>query len=49
MTKNGFWDLNFENLSPDFELVLPRHHVCQFSDKTDNFNFFDSNLPKNEF
>ena len=24
-----------------------RYHVCQFSGKTDNFNFFGPNLPKN--
>ena len=26
-----------------------RHHVCQFSGKTDNFDFFGPNLPKNGF
>ena len=26
-----------------------RYHVCQFSDKTDNFDFLGPNLPKNGF
>ena len=26
--------------SPDSESALPRYHVCQFSVKTDNFDFF---------
>ena len=26
-----------------------RYHVCQFSDKTDNFDFLSPNLPKNGF
>ena len=26
-----------------------RYHVCQFSGKTNNFDFFDPNLPKNGF
>ena len=26
-----------------------RYHVCQFSSKTNNFDFFDLNLPKNWF
>ena len=25
------------------------YYVCQFSGKTNNFDFFDPNLPKNEF
>ena len=25
-----FWGRNFENLTPDSESVLPRHHVSQF-------------------
>ena len=28
-----------ENLSPDSESLLPRYHVCQFSVKTDKFDF----------
>ena len=28
---------------------ISRYHVCQFSGKTDNFDFFGSNLPKNKF
>ena len=26
-----------------------RYHMCQFSDKTNSFNFLGPNLPKNEF
>ena len=26
-----------------------RYHVCHFSGKTDNFDFFGQNLPKNRF
>ena len=44
LSKNGFWGLNFKNLSPDLEFALPRYHVYQFS--TDNFDFFSPNLPK---
>ena len=29
--------------------MASRYHVCQFSGKTDNFDFFGPNLPKNEF
>ena len=47
--KNRVWDRNFENQIPDSESLLPRYHVCQFSDKTKSFDFFSSNLPKNEF
>ena len=37
LSNNRFWGRNFENLSPDWESTLPRYHVRQFSDKTDNF------------
>ena len=29
--------------------TLPRYHECQFSGKTDIFDFFGPDLPKNEF
>ena len=29
--------------------ILEVHCVCQFLDKMDNFDFFSSNFPKNEF
>ena len=29
--------------------MASRYHVCQFSGKTDNFDFFGPNLTKNEF
>ena len=35
-----------KNISPDPESAPPRYHVCQFSDKTDNFEFFGLNLGK---
>ena len=28
LSKNGFRDQNFENLTPDRKSALPRHHVC---------------------
>ena len=30
------------------ESAVPRYHVCQFSVKTNNFDFFGPNLPKKE-
>ena len=48
MPKNEFWGQNFKNRSPDSESALPRYHACQFSVKTDNFDFFCPNLPKEE-
>ena len=48
LPKNGFWGRHFEILTPDSESALPRYHMCQFSDKKDNFDFFGPNLPKNE-
>ena len=43
---NGFWGRNFKNLSVDLESVPPRCHVCQFSGKTNNFDFFHQNSGK---
>ena len=48
LPKNEIWSQNFKNLSPDSESALPRHHVCSFSVKTENFDFFGLNLPKME-
>ena len=39
LPKNGFWDWNFKNLSADLESACPRYHVCQFSRKTNKFEF----------
>ena len=39
----------FKDLTPDSEWNLPRYHMCQFSVKTDNFDFFGPNFPENEF
>ena len=49
LPQNGFWGRNFENLTPDSESASSRYHVCQFSGKTDNFDFFSPNLPENGF
>ena len=46
--KNGFWGQKFENLTPDSNSALPRYHLCQFSGKTDYFDF-SPNLPKSGF
>ena len=46
--KNGFWGQNFENLTPDSDSALPRYHLCQFSGKTDYFDF-SPNFPKSGF
>ena len=46
LPKNGFWGHNFKNLSPDLISASPGYHVCQFSVKTDNFDFFGLNLGK---
>ena len=35
---------NFKDFSPDLESAPQRYHVCQFSVKTDNFEFFGLNL-----
>ena len=45
----GFLGQNFENLSPDSESAPPKYYVCQFSDKTNNFDIFGPKLPKGEF
>ena len=46
LPKNWFWGWNFKTLSPDSESVPPRYHGCQFSVKTDNFEFSGLNLRK---
>ena len=45
--KNEFWGQNFKNLSLSSESESLRYYVYQFSDKTNNFEFLASNLPKN--
>ena len=45
--KNEFWGQNFKNLSLSSESKSLRYYVYQFSDKTNNFEFLASNLPKN--
>ena len=42
--QNGSWGWNFKNL--DSESAPPRYHMCQFSVKMDNFEFFGLNLGK---
>ena len=44
-----FGGRNLKNLNPDSESAPPRYHVCQFPGKTNNYDFFGLNLPKNEF
>ena len=46
MPKNGIWGWNFKNLSMDSASGHPRHHLCQFSLKMINFEFFGLNLGK---
>ena len=46
LSKNGFCDRNFKNLSLDSESAPPRYHVSQFSVTMDNFEFFGLNLGK---
>ena len=49
LAKNDFWCRNFENLTLDLESALSRYHVCQFSGKRGNFDFFRPNFAKNQF
>ena len=46
LPKNGFWGWNFNNLSLNSESAPPRYHVCQFSVKMCNFEFFGLNMAK---
>ena len=49
LLKNEFWGRNFKNPSPDSESALPRYQVCQFSVKTDNFDFWAQICQKMDF
>ena len=44
--KMGFWVPNFKKLSLDLKSPPPSSLSCQFSVKTDNFEFFGLNLGK---
>ena len=44
--RTGFWGRNFEKLNLDADSTPPIYHMCKFSGKTDNFDFFGPNLPK---
>ena len=46
LPKNGFWGWNFKKLSADSRSAPPRDHVCYFSVKMCNFEFFGLNLGK---
>ena len=46
MPKNEFCGRNFKNLSLDSESTPLIYHMCQFSVKMDNFQFFGLNLGK---
>ena len=39
----------FRKSTLDLESALPRYHMCQFSGKTNNFDFFSPNLARTEF
>ena len=39
----------FQKCKSGFEICTSKFHVCLFSVKTDNFDFFGPNLPKNGF
>ena len=47
--QNEFWGQNFKNLSPVSESSPLRYHLFQFLGKTDSFDFFCANSPKNVF
>ena len=49
LPKNGFWEVNFKNLSLGLEPASLRYYVHQFSGKTDNFEFFGSKFAQNGF
>ena len=49
LPKNGFWGQDFKNLNLDLESAFLRYYECQFSDKTDNFEFLGPNLSKMDF
>ena len=49
LVKNEFWGQNFKNLSPVSESSPLRYHLFQFLGKTDSFDFFCANFPKNVF
>ena len=38
--QSRLWGRNSKNLASDSASALPRHNGCQFSGKTDNFDFF---------
>ena len=44
--QNGFLVWTFGKLMLEKESASLRYHACQFSDRTDNFDFFDLNLGK---
>ena len=46
LPKNGFWGLNFKNLSLDSKSAPAIYHECQFSVKMDNCYFFGLNFGK---
>ena len=46
LLKNGFRFGNPENWCRNLESVSSRYHVCLFSGKMDNFDFFNPNLLK---
>ena len=49
LCKNGFWGWNFKTLSPESESASLEYYVHQFSDKTNNFEFWVQICPKIDF
>ena len=49
LPKNGFWERNFENLSPDLESAPPRYHVCHFQAERTTLTFLAQICPKTDF
>ena len=43
-----FW-LEIQKINVGIRISMQKFHVRQFSDKTDNFDFFGPDLPKNGF
>ena len=49
LPKNGFLGFEIQKTNFGIRICISKYHVCQFSGKTDNFDFSDPNLPEKEF
>ena len=47
--QSRLWGWNSKNLASDSASALPRHNGCQFSGKTDSFDFFLLKFASKEF